>query len=237
MWSKKEFLVLRILFVPISGFFAFQLFTHFGKSLNNLFYNFTEDYYLIYLRFDTLESVVSSASLIWMTAHLALEISAVFSENFRFKRLLVNLRYAPVVILFLSAFIVPAYDAAMIAYSKRQIRNYVFSASDSIAEPVLYLHNDYRHWCGNGFIAARSYHYFETATEGLSDENPRVRARALLMTEEVADTIINGTDKERFDEILKKSCLDSDSAVRRMAEKIMFDGGTDCRRFLISPDK
>lgn len=237
MWSKTEILVLRILFVPISGFFAFQLLTHFGKSLNDLIYNFTEDYYLIFLRFDTREKVVLSVTLIWMIAHLSFEIIAYCSDHFRFKRLLTNLRYAPIVVLFLSMFIIPAYDSGRIAYSKWQIRNYVFSYSDFIEEPRLYLHNDYRHWCGNGFIANESYLYFKTAAEGLNDENPHVRARALLMTERVADTFINGTDRVRFNEILQKSCLDSDSTVRRTAQEILLDRETDCPRILASLNK
>ncbi len=126
---------------------------------------------------------------------ITIEITAYLSKNFTYKRLLTNLRYAPIAILVVSGIVVLTYDAGMIAYSKQQIRNYIFNDSQLIVKSDFRLHNNYRHWCGNGASAYENYLYFDVASEGINNENPYVRARSLLMTEEVRDWI-NGGDKD-----------------------------------------
>lgn len=190
-----EKLIARILFVPLTGIFVFLLSTQFGNSLNDVIYNLTENYYLIFLKFDTREKVIFWVSVSWIITHIIFEITAYLSKNFTYKRLLTNLRYAPIAILVVSGIVVLTYDAGMIAYSKQQIRNYIFNDSQLIVKSDFRLHNNYRHWCGNGASAYENYLYFDVASEGINNENPYVRARSLLMTEEVRDWI-NGGDKD-----------------------------------------
>ena len=232
MWSETEKLIGRMLFVPITGIFTFLLFSNFGQSLNNVIYNLTENWhYHIFLKFDTREKVVFWASAILITAHFIFEVAAYFSKNFRFKRLLTNLRYAPIAILSFSLLIIPIYDAGMIAYSKRQIRSYVFSDSQTIEKPDFRLFNNYRHWCGNGAISWENYLYFDTAAEGINDKNPYVRSRSLLMSSEV-NNFFNGGD-ERFDNFLANSCRDSDQIVRDVAESYLNGWDSTCKEFLL----
>lgn len=235
MPTEKEILIARLIFVPFASIFIFSLFTQVGKSLNDLFYALTENTdYHIFLKFDTREKVVFGFSVSWIILQIAFEFIAYFSKNFRlkFRRLLTNLRYAPIAVLIFSGFAVAVYDAAMIAYSKHQIRNYIFNSSQSVAEPDFPLFNNYRHWCGNGASAWENYLYFETAAEGINDENPYVRARSLLMSAEVQDWI-NGGD-ERFDNFLAKSCTDSNQIVKTTAEKYLNDWHSGCQKYLLS---
>ena len=225
-------LLLRLFFVPFNAIFIFWLFTNFGKSLNDIIYNLTEDNYNFFLRFDTRAEVVFGASVSWITAHIIFEIISHFSKNFRFKRLLTNLRYAPIAIILLSGFIIPIYDVGMIAYSKHQIRNYIFSNAQSIEKPDLNLHSNYRGWCGNGYFANQSYLYYETASEEINNKNPNIRARALFATNSIAD-IFNGTDRQRFSVVLSKGCQDSSEIVRAIAENILNDRNENCQNFTV----
>jgi hypothetical protein len=207
------------------------LFTQFGDSLNNVIYNLTEDSYPIFLRFDTREQVIFGVSVGWIITHIICEIAAYLSKNFGYKRLLTNLRYAPIVILVFSGIVVLSYDVGMIAYSKQQVRNYIFSDSNSIAEPDFRLHNNYRHWCGNGAIAYENYLYFDAASEGINNTNPYIRARSLLMTREVGNWL-NGGDK-KFDNFLANSCRDSNIIVQNVAESILSKSQSSCQEFLL----
>ena len=225
-----EKLIARILFVPLTGIFVFLLFTQFGDSLNDVIYNLTKDNYPIFLRFDTREQLIFWVSVSWIITHIIFEITAYLSENFRYIRLLTNLRYAPIVILVFSGIVVLSYDVGMIAYSKQQIRNYIFSDSNSIVEPDFRLYNNYRHWCGNGALAYENYLYFDTASEGINNTNPYVRARSLLMTREVQDSI-NGGD-ERFDNFLANGCHDSNAIVQSVTEDILNKSESSCQKFL-----
>lgn len=232
MRSKIGKLTLRILFIPVNGFFVLQLFSLFGRSLNSLVYNLTEDSkFHIFLRYDTRDFVILWFSVFWIVSLFILEICAAFLKNFKFRRLLTNLRYAPFFSLLFSTVIVIAFDLGMIEYSKHQIRNYVFSNSDSIEKSDFKPHVDYRGWCGNGYTARESDLYFDVASEGLTAENPKVRARALLMTLEVRD-FLNGADFAKLDEVLKKICQDSDFEVRNLAEKYLEKSG--CEKYLSS---
>lgn len=231
MWSKHEKLALRILFIPVSGFFSLQLFALFGNSLNALIYNLTEKTGdPLYLSFETREKVILWFSLFWIGSLFFLELSTAFRKNFKFRWLLTNLRYAPVVILFFSTAVVMIFDLGMIEYSKWQIRNYLFSDSQIIEKPEISLHNNYRHWCGNGFSARENYLYFETASAGFNDENPFVRSRSLLMAARVQDWL-NGGDR-RFANFLVKSCQDSDETVRATVERYLNAENSGCQKLL-----
>lgn len=232
MRSKIGKLSLRILFIPIVGLFVLQLFSVFGRSLNNLVYNLTDDSKLhVFLRFDTREFIILWISLFWLVSLFVLEICAAFRENFNFRRLLTNMRYAPIFMLIFSSVIVIAFDLGMIEHSKWKIRNYVYNSSDSIEKPELKLHVDYRGWCGNGYSARESDLYFDVAAEGLTDENPKVRARAFLMTLSVRD-FFNGGDEAKLDKVLRKTCGDADLAVRNLAEAYLENTG--CEKYLSS---
>jgi hypothetical protein len=230
MHTKTKSFIARLLFVPVNGLFAFAFFAHLGKSLNDLIYNLTENNYLIFLRFDTRDTVIFWTAASWIAAHLIFETIQFLSSNFRYKKLLTNLRYAPVMILIISGFAVVSYDAGMIAYSRQQIRNYIYNDSQLVIEPDISLHNNYRSWCGNGFFAQENYLYFDTASEGINDENPFVRSRSLIMMSEVRDWI-NGGDK-RFDDHLANSCRDPDALVRNTAEVLLNDSDSSCQRLL-----
>jgi hypothetical protein len=231
MVTNMEKIIARLLFVPITGFFAFLLFTQFGKSLNDLIYNLTEDNYLIFLRFDTRDTVIFWITVSWIIAHIIFEIVAHLYKDFKCKRLLAHLRYSPITILVVSVFAIQAYDVGMITYSKQQIRNYIYDDAQLIIEPDIILHNNYRHWCGNGASAQENYLYFDTASEGMNNTNPYVRARSLLMADEVQDWI-NGGDK-RFDNYLANSCRDSDTIVQNVAEGLLNKSESSCEKSLL----
>jgi sterol desaturase/sphingolipid hydroxylase (fatty acid hydroxylase superfamily) len=165
MMTDKEKIIARLLFVPITGVFAFLLFTQFGKSLNGLIYNLTEDNYLIFLRYDTRDTVIFGVTVSWIITHIIFEIVAYLYKDFKCKRFLALLRYSPIAILIISVLAVQAYDAGMINYSKQQIRNYIYDDAQLIIEPDIRLHNNYRHWSGNGASATENYLYFETVSE------------------------------------------------------------------------
>ncbi len=88
MLTNPQKIIARILFVLVTGIFVFLLFTQFGKSLNDVIYSLTEDYYLIFLRFDTRDKVIFWVCVSWIIAHIIFEIIAYLSKNFRYKRLL-----------------------------------------------------------------------------------------------------------------------------------------------------
>jgi hypothetical protein len=231
MWSKIKQLSWRILFIPVSGLFVLQLFSLFGRALNDLFYFLTADTdYHFFLRYDARDKIILWSSLFWVISLLTFEIIAVFSANFRFRRLLTNLRFAPLMILFISTVIVIFFDLGMIEYSKWRIRNYVFSDSNVIVKPDFRPHVDYRGWCGNGYSARESDLYFDVATEGITDENPKVRARAFLMTLEVRD-FLNGGDRGNFEDVLRKTCRDTEFEVRNLAENYLGEDSS-CQKFL-----
>lgn len=229
--TDMEKLIARLLFVPLTGIFVFLLFTQFGNSLNDVIYNLTEDYYSIFLKFDTREKVFFWVSVSWITTHIIFEITTHFSKNFRYKRLLTNLRYAPIAILVFSGIVVSIYEAGMLARSKQQIRSYIFDDTQFIVKPDFRLYNNYRGWCGNGASAYENYLYFDAASEGVNNVNPNIRARSLLMTEEVRDSI-NGGDK-RFDNFLANACRDSDAIVQNVAEDVLSKSESSCQKFLI----
>lgn len=232
MWSKIGKLSLRILFIPVTGLFVLQIFSLFGRSLNNLVYNLTEDSkFHIFLRYDTRDFVILWFCVFWIVSLFILEFCAAFLKNFKFRRLLTNLRFAPIFILIFSTLIVIAFDLGMIEYSKHQIRNYVYSESDLIEKPDFRPHVDYRGWCGNGYSARESDLYFDVASEGLTAENPKIKARAFLMTLEVRD-FFNGGDFAKLDEVLRKTCNDTDFEVRNLAEIYLEKSG--CEKYLSS---
>jgi hypothetical protein len=232
MNTKGFRFLLRLSLVPVSAMFALILFTQVGDFLNNILYDLTEDSYHFYLKYDLRASVIQWIFIAWLAVYLILETASFFQKNMRFNRLLTHFRYAPFAIIFFSCVNVFVFDLAMIEYSKWEIRNYVFSKSETIVEPDFRLHNNYRHWCGNGAVAQENYLYFETAAEGSNDENPYIRSRSLLMAADVQN-FLNGGD-ERFRRLLAKSCSDSSLIVRDVAEQYVVKSGRTCQQYLLS---
>ena len=220
----------RILLIPVAGFFAFTLFAQFVKSLSDAVYFLLGDDYLEYVDAGALRASVVGATAVWVAALAHLETANRLNENFKYRRLLTSFRYAPVAVLFLSGLITIFFDLGMIEYSKLKIRNYVYAGSGSLEEPDFPLHNNYRHWCGNGAIAQENYLYFETAAEGVGDRNPHVRARSLMMTDKVSNWL-NGGD-HRFDRFLTDACRDEAPTVREVADSVMRKRGADCLSYL-----
>jgi hypothetical protein len=227
-------LIARILFIPVNAFILYILIGQLRRDVSNLTYFFFDERSGVYEKISPFFSVFTVIFFVWIISHFVLEIAAYFKKQNTISYWLKHLRYAPTAVLIFSIFITISFDMGMIANSKRQIRNFVYDDSQPIEYPEFALHNDYRGWCGNGYISHRSYLYLDTATEGLNNENPQVRARALLMTYKVADLFFNGTDREQFDEVLRKSCLDSSSIVVKTAEDVLKEAESNCKNFLSS---
>jgi hypothetical protein len=230
-------LIARLLFIPLTAIFLYHALSIVERFLTNQIYFCDRTLQGLPFQWHPVSFILFAFFVFWIAAHSVLEIAAYFKKDFNFSYWLRHLRYAPVAVLIFSRFIVIFFDAGMIQYSKWRVGNYVYGNSEIVAKPDFEPHNDYRGWCGNGYQTRASELYFEIAAGGLKDKNSRIRTRALLMTAEVADTIFNGTDTKRFNEILKKSCLDSDSAVRAAAQSVLSDRKTDCREFLLSSNK
>lgn len=233
--NTKEKTIAYLLLVPLTGFCAYLLFDQISASLNNIVYSLVEDDAPGFLKFETRRKVVFGITTMWIVAQIIFEIAAYFSIDLKYKRLITNLRYAPIAILFISWFSIPIFDNVIIFYSKYQIRNYIFYNSQFIVEPDIRLYSDYRHWCGNGVSAHENYLYFNTASEGINNPNPYARARSLLMMSKVRDSI-NGGDK-RFDLHLANSCRDSDAIVRKTAEKLLNKRESGCEEYLLKTQR
>ncbi|MEZ5428508.1 MAG: hypothetical protein R2747_19715 [Pyrinomonadaceae bacterium] len=231
MPKEKEKLIARLLFVPVNGLFTVLLFPPLGNSINNVLYRLTGSNFQFFLRVDTRKTVVFWLIIGWISAHLAFELGNFLFRNFKFQRTLKHLRYSSMAIFILSASMVPAFDQAMIAYSKMQIRNYVFSNSGSVEKPDQILYNDYRHWCGNGAIAREEDLYLGTALEGVDSQKPEIRARSLLMAFMVRDWI-NGSKPKIMQQALAKTCQDADLMVRDLAENYLNSRSSNCRELL-----
>jgi hypothetical protein len=232
-----EKLIVRLLLIPLTAAFLYQALSIVERFLTNLIYFCARTIEGFPFRLHPVSFILLVFFIFWLAAQLVLEILAHFKQDINLSYWLRHLRYAPIAALILAQFIVVFFDAGMIEFSKLRIENYVYNNSAVIAKPDFALHNDYRGWCGNGYPARKSDLYFDTAAEGLKDESPQVRARALLMTGKVADLFLNGTDTKRFNEKLKTSCLDADSTVRNTAQSVLHDRGTDCEQISLIINK
>lgn len=220
-------LFLRLLWVPIAAIFLYALLSTTVRSLNDLSYYYTENTYAIFLKYDTSEMVVTAIFAILIALHLSLEILAHLKESVTRSRWLTHFRFAPLTVFIFSGIVVALFDIGMIEISKKSIQNYVHSNSESLKSPDVSLHNNYRHWCGNGASAHENYLYFETAFEGSTNDDPFVRARSLLMSARVQNWL-NGGD-ERFDRFLLESCMDENDIVRKTADMYLANGNKTCR--------
>ena len=233
MTAKYKLLVLRVLFAPVSALLAMNLFEVLSGPANNIVHAVTKSFGLpFYLYFNARMNVVFGFFLCWMFLQIILEIRAAYGSDFRFPRLLTNLRAAPFLILLFSTVVVIFYDLGKIEYTKRQITQYVYSDSASVAAPEFVLYNNYRGWPAYGYPEHENYLYFETAAEGFHDQRAAVRVRALLMSARVQNWY-NGGD-QRFEEMLAESCADSDKLLNDTAENLLYRRNTSCQKLLSS---
>lgn len=224
-------LILRLLFIPVTTIFLIGICQYIYPFFSQQIYLFEPDYETRRSIFHFLEIVFTASIFLWIFCLFISEILAYFAIVVSTSRLLKHLRYAPIAVYAFAMCAVPISDQLAIEYSKYQIRNYVYANSDLIEEPKLKLHNNYRHWCGNGAIGWQNYLYFETASEGFEHENPHIRARALLMSSKV-NNAWNGGD-ERFDKYLKDSCRDQSRIVFEIANKYLEENDSNCKTYIL----
>ncbi len=227
----------KILLTFGSSFIAFLVLGNFEHSLSNLILRYFENDYQTFRQYQFVFYLFPILSLLWLLSHLTIEILNHRKPDYRFDIFLKHFRNAPLAVLVSSILITFAFDFGMIEYSKWKIKNYVFDETKNLEIPHLALHNDYRGWCGNGYFANTSYLYYDTASEQLNNENPNIRARALLVTNEVAD-IFNGTDRQRFKIVLTAACKDSSETVRETAESVLTNSflnseKQNCQNFIL----
>lgn len=149
---------------------------------------------------------------LWMASWAFLEIRYRRRLTKPIPKLLTHLHYGPIAILIFSIATILASDALLIQYSRWQIVRYIHSDAPVTEPPALKLHNNYRGWCGNGYVANIYYLYSGTSAAYLSDQDPAIRARALQANVYVS----SGFD----DSALKKAETDSDPMVRDVAAKL-----------------
>lgn len=133
-------------------------------------------------------------------------------------RVLTHLRYGPIAVFAFYIATVIAFDFAMTQYSRWQIISYVYSDAPVTEMPSFRLHNDYRHWCGNGAVAREYELYGDTAAAFIDSSDPATRARALKASMFVYDWL-NDPKTGPAIEALKKATADPDAMVRDIAEE------------------
>ena len=157
---------------------------------------------------------------VWVIALVALETIWLWRRSKPFPRTLTHLRYAPLAIFLFFITITMVFNAAMVQYSKYQIRAYVYGDTPPEQEVTLDLHNTDRGWCVNGRLATQYWLYGNTAAEGFSSSDPAVRARSLRASFQVSYSS-NGVDEGPFPQIIKRAAQDGDPLVRDLAAKYL----------------
>ena len=158
------------------------------------------------------------AGCLWVAAWAYLEFLAHRSSERQKPRLLTHLRYGPLAVLLFSFIIIIFSDLLLIQYSRWQIVRYIHSDASPQMQPSFNLHNNYRHWCGNGVAANEYALYGEAPAEEYDSPDPATRARALQASIYVYDWINNPQAGPSID-VLKKAINDPDPLVRNIAEK------------------
>ena len=133
-------------------------------------------------------------------------------------RILTHLRYGPIAVFALSIVAGLATDFAMIQHSRWKIISYIYSDAPVTEMPTFRLHNNYRHWCGNGAIAQEYALYGDTAAAFIDSGDPATRARALQASMFVYDWL-NDPKTGPAIEAVKKATADPDPMVRDIAAK------------------
>lgn len=219
-------LILRLLWVPFGAVFLYSLIFVATNSLSDILLRLSEDGFEVYAALRTGQWIALVVFAALVISHLSFEIAAHVSTRLAYSRILTHLRWGPVAVTCLWIGVVVAFDAAMIEVSRWKIRNYVYSGSAKVEKPELgVLHINYRGWCGNGASAAYEDLYYPTASSGLGDSDPAVRARSFLASEEVSD-FFNGSYRFRAD--TATACEDESKLVRRTVEEYLAGRKSSC---------
>jgi hypothetical protein len=155
---------------------------------------------------------------LWMASWAFLEIRRLKRPRRPTPKLLTHVRYGPIAILVFSIAAIVASDFLLIQYSRWQIVRYIHSDAPVTERPSLELHNNYRHWCGNGLAANEYYLYGDTPLAYIDAPEAATRARALQASMYVYDWINHPNDGPSI-EALKKATADPDAMVREVASK------------------
>jgi|SRR6266850_1358250 len=159
---------------------------------------------------------------VWVIALVALETIWLWRKRKPFPRALTHLRYAPLAIFLFFITITMVLDAAMVQYSKYQIRAYVYGDTPPQQQVRLDLHNTDRGWCANGRLASQYWLYGDTAAEGFFSSDPAVRARSLRVSLQVSYP--GSVYEDPFPQIIKRAAQDEDPLVRELAAKFLHEG-------------
>jgi hypothetical protein len=154
--------------------------------------------------------------LLWIAAWLFLELRSRKHSGRPTPKLLTHLRYGPLAVLILSFAAIISFDMLLIQYSRWQIVGYIHSNASPQERPSFKLHNNYRHWCGNGMAANKYELYGSTPAAYIDDPDPKTRARALQASMYVYDWINLPGDGPSMS-VVRKAAGDPDPMVRELA--------------------
>ena len=197
-----------VLYLPIPPYLLFRLAHYWG-----------EDDMMLGLWYQDLAFNISIiAASLWMLTWAFLELRSARRVGQPTPKLLTHLRYGPIAILVFSIVTIIAFDFLEIQYSKWQLVSWIHSDAAVTETPPFRLHNNYRHWCGNGMSANRYDLYGATPAAYIDDPDPAIRARALQASMYVYDWLNNPYDGPSI-EALRKASADSDPTVSYIAAK------------------
>lgn len=183
------------------------------------------DCYSSYLAWGLLwKAVVGS---LWVTAWASLEILVGKRPERPRPRFLAHLAYGPAAVLLFSVSSIIFTDVMLIQYSRWQIIRYIHSNVPPDQHPTLDLHNNYRHWCGNGYAAQEYELYGATPAPYFNDSDPAVRVRALRASMYVYDWVNQPADGPSLN-VLRKAIDDPDPLVRKVAAEFQSELGGPC---------
>ncbi|MBI4855116.1 MAG: hypothetical protein HY819_25215 [Acidobacteria bacterium] len=143
-------------------------------------------------------------------------------------KLLLHLRYAPLMsfVFFLVTMI--AYDNLMIECSKYQLRKYIRNSTYSYQYPMehLNLYNNYRGQCGNAAMGYYIWLYGETVIKEFDSSNPEVRLRALQTSIDLYTW--EGSCEKPFITLLEKASQDTSLSVKTLVQRYIANSSSDC---------
>ncbi|HEX8198373.1 MAG TPA: hypothetical protein VF571_19415 [Pyrinomonadaceae bacterium] len=154
----------------------------------------------------------------WFVAWIILEIFCAWRKQNLLPRVRIHLACAPAVVMIFALAFTFVFDQTLILHSKYQLRDYIYGNLPPEEKVSFDLHSDFRFGCGNAIPERYRGLYLDTASEGLSSSDFKIRARSLRATIEIYRYAVGfgGTD-ERFNQIISAAEQDTDEAVRSIA--------------------
>ncbi len=137
-------------------------------------------------------------------------------------KVLTHLRYGPIATMIVGIAAIIAFDALLIQYSRWEIVHYIHSNASLAQQPTFKLHNNYRHWCGNGMAAAEYELYGDVPEPYFDSPDAVTRARALRASMAVYDWINHPADGPST-RVLKRAVNDPDPLVKKIALEFQSD--------------